>query len=132
MKVLTHHLALLAALLSVARSTPLKERSAKSAANSVRRTWKTLAPIADYPRQEHVTVALSDSTIAVLGGIIPPDPASNNSIPFETTGLLQLYDIPTNTWRTASPAPIALNRKPVEPHRKMKKTCTETKDIKNN
>ncbi|KXX74885.1 Influenza virus NS1A-binding protein [Madurella mycetomatis] len=74
--------------------------------NPGRGTWQTLAPIADYPRQEHVTLALSETSIGVLCGIVP---RGNSTGPFETTDLFQIYDIPTDTWRTAAPAPVPLN-----------------------
>ncbi|KAK7408935.1 hypothetical protein QQX98_008879 [Neonectria punicea] len=65
--------------------------------------WIDLAPIPVAPRQEHTTVALSHKTIAVLGGIIP----ENGS--YTTTDIMQLYDIPSNTWRSAADAPFAVN-----------------------
>ncbi|KAK4233420.1 hypothetical protein C8A03DRAFT_48029 [Achaetomium macrosporum] len=71
--------------------------------------WKALAPIPLYPRQEHTTLALNSTTLAILGGIIP---ITNSSPPlFTTTPLLQLYDIPTNKWHPApaAPAPIPIN-----------------------
>jgi N-acetylneuraminic acid mutarotase len=66
-------------------------------------TWERLASIADNPRQEHSTVALSRDTLAILGGIVPTDTF------FETTNILQLYNIPQNKWTTATPAPIRAN-----------------------
>lgn len=76
-------------------------------------TWKVLSPIPIAPRQEQVTVAVNSSTLAILGGIIP-DPSglngpSSNSTGFTTTNLVQLYDIPSDTWRTAAPAPVEIN-----------------------
>ncbi|KAK3997038.1 galactose oxidase [Cladorrhinum sp. PSN332] len=71
--------------------------------------WESL-PSIPLPRQEHVTLALSSSTIAVLGGIIPAPPNSTSQIPFLTTSLLQLYSIPQRKWLpNPSPAPVALN-----------------------
>jgi len=67
--------------------------------------WRTLAPIPSV-RQEHVTVPLPNSSFAILGGIAP-EPNANP--PFSTTNLVQIYSIPANTWRTASPMPLALN-----------------------
>lgn len=66
-------------------------------------TWTNLAPIPIAPRQEHITVAVSPSELAILTGIIPSGPGYN------TTALVQLYHIPTNTWRPAAPAPLPLN-----------------------
>ncbi|KPM41913.1 hypothetical protein AK830_g4657 [Neonectria ditissima] len=65
--------------------------------------WIDLAPIPVAPRQEHATVAVSHSTIAILGGIVP----DNGS--YSTTDMMQLYDIPTNSWRSASNAPFKVN-----------------------
>ncbi|KAK2796649.1 hypothetical protein FQN51_009090 [Onygenales sp. PD_10] len=67
--------------------------------------WKDLPPIPIAPRQEHSTVAISRSTIAILGGIVPE---ANSSIS-PTTTLVQLYNIQKNTWHSAAPLPIALN-----------------------
>ncbi|KAK4443275.1 kelch domain-containing protein [Podospora aff. communis PSN243] len=67
-------------------------------------TWSTLAPIPLFPRQEHTTVALSSTSLAILGGIIPTTSGGAN-----TTSLVQLYDIPTNTWKTLAPLPTPLN-----------------------
>ncbi|KAK4095849.1 galactose oxidase [Parathielavia hyrcaniae] len=69
--------------------------------------WKTLAPIPLYPRQEHTTVLLNSTTLAILGGITPRAPTDNttNPIPFDTTPLLQTYHIPSNTWSNPLPLP---------------------------
>lgn len=77
----------------------------------INETWQPVSQIPLAPRQEHVTVALNDTTLAIVGGIIP-DPTANstsNSTGFVTTNIVQLYDIPTDTWTSASPAPIAIN-----------------------
>lgn len=66
--------------------------------------WVNLASI-PTPRQEHGTVAIGNSTIAIVGGIAPQD----NSTTAVTTDLVQLYDIASNTWRTVSPAPFRVN-----------------------
>lgn len=80
-------------------------------------TWRTLSPIPLAPRQEHATVALNATTLAIVGGIVP-DPlppagnnnnSSSNSTGFATTDLVQLYDIPSDTWTTAAPAPVSIN-----------------------
>lgn len=65
--------------------------------------WVNLAPIQLHPRQEHGTVAIKNTTVAILGGVVP------NGDGVKTTGILQLYDIASNTWKTASPAPYAVN-----------------------
>jgi N-acetylneuraminic acid mutarotase len=66
-------------------------------------TWTDLAPIPVAPRQEHVTVAVSPTTLAILGGIVPNGSAS------VTTDIMQLYDIPSNKWRSAAAIPLPLN-----------------------
>ncbi|KAK3368504.1 kelch domain-containing protein [Podospora didyma] len=63
-------------------------------------SWTDTAPIAIAPRQEHSTVAVNHSSIAIIGGIVPP------SI---TTDLVQVYDIHSNQWRSLPPIPKALN-----------------------
>jgi N-acetylneuraminic acid mutarotase len=69
-------------------------------------SWKSLAPIPISLRQEHTTVFLPPHTIAILGGVIP----SNTSIPpVDTTAIMQLYNISSNTWSTRSSMPRALN-----------------------
>ncbi|KAJ0115601.1 hypothetical protein J7T55_010424 [Diaporthe amygdali] len=55
------------------------------------------------PRQEHSTVAISSTTLAILGGIIP------TGSEFSTTDIMQLYDIPSDTWTSASSLPIPIN-----------------------
>jgi N-acetylneuraminic acid mutarotase len=68
-------------------------------------TWLESAPIPIAPRQEHSVVTVSDTTIAIVGGILP-----NPSGPgFNTTSILQFYDIPSDTWSLRSAAPIAAN-----------------------
>ncbi|KAK4153867.1 hypothetical protein C8A00DRAFT_33337 [Chaetomidium leptoderma] len=72
--------------------------------------WKALAPIPLYPRQEHTTLALNTTTLLILGGIIPATPDNPNL--FNTTSLLQLYHLPTNTWHHPHPLsglPVPLN-----------------------
>lgn len=67
-------------------------------------TWRELAPIPIAPRQEHTTVALSSSTIAILGGIVP-----EGEFGATTTDIMQLYDIPTDTWTSAASMPLPMN-----------------------
>ncbi|KAF4537766.1 uncharacterized protein LTHEOB_11390 [Lasiodiplodia theobromae] len=64
--------------------------------------WEDLASI-PTPRQEHGTTAIGNTTIAILGGIVPTNGSTT------TTDLLQLYDIDSNTWKTVSPAPYKVN-----------------------
>jgi N-acetylneuraminic acid mutarotase len=66
-------------------------------------SWSTLAPIPLFPRQEHSTVLLNSSSFAIVGGVIPTETGVN------TTALVQLYNIPSNTWTTLAPLPVALN-----------------------
>ncbi|KAK4204778.1 hypothetical protein QBC40DRAFT_345242 [Triangularia verruculosa] len=70
--------------------------------------WQTLPSISDFPRQEHVTLALSPSSLAIFGGILPANDSSS-PIPYLTTNILQIYSIPDKTWSFGTPAPLALN-----------------------
>lgn len=65
-------------------------------------SWTNLTSI-PKPRQEHGTTSKGNTTIVILGGIIP---VGNST---ETTNLLQLYDIASDTWSTKSPAPYNVN-----------------------
>ncbi|KAF2872802.1 kelch domain-containing protein [Massariosphaeria phaeospora] len=69
-------------------------------------SWKSLEPIPLFPRQEHTTVFLPPSTIAILGGVIPN---ASYAVPMITTPLMQFYSIPDNTWSTKAAMPQALN-----------------------
>lgn len=90
--------------------TALPHRSASSVTNG---TWQVLSAIPLAPRQEQVTVAINSTTLAIIGGIVPDLSSSNgtvsNSTGFSTTNLVQLYDIPSDTWATVSPAPVEIN-----------------------
>jgi N-acetylneuraminic acid mutarotase len=66
-------------------------------------SWKDLAPIPIAPRQEHTVVAVSDTTLAIVGGIVP------NGTTLRTTSLMQFYNIPTNEWTRVSALPIEVN-----------------------
>ena len=65
-------------------------------------TWLNLALI-PTPRQEHNTIAIDDTTIAVVGGSM----LIGNI--FNTTDVLQFYDITSNTWCNMSPIPYKVN-----------------------
>jgi N-acetylneuraminic acid mutarotase len=69
-------------------------------------TWKSLAPIPLFPRQEHTTLFLPPSTIAIVGGIVPNE---SFAIPVGSTGLMQFYSTTKNAWRTRAPMPRGLN-----------------------
>ncbi|KAK0741790.1 hypothetical protein B0T21DRAFT_119815 [Apiosordaria backusii] len=70
--------------------------------------WQTLPSISNFPRQEHVTLALSPSSLAIFGGILPTNDSSS-PIPYLTTNLLQIYSLTNQTWTFGAPAPVALN-----------------------
>jgi len=72
-----------------------------------RNQWVTLAQI-PAPRQEHSSVAINNTTIAIVGGVTPIGDSSHQS-GLETTDLVQLYDIPSDTWRTVAPIPYKVN-----------------------
>ena len=65
-------------------------------------TWLNLTSIPS-PRQEHSTVAVNNTTIAVIGGIQFIEST------FVTTDLMQFYDIPSDTWRTVASTPYKVN-----------------------
>lgn len=67
-------------------------------------TWQNLTSLPS-PRQEHSTVALNDSAIAVVGGTVP----ATSGIYWNTTDLLQIYDLNIGTWQTMSPMPTRMN-----------------------
>jgi N-acetylneuraminic acid mutarotase len=71
-------------------------------------SWHSFAPIPLFPRQEHSTLFLPPSTIAILGGIIPSND-TNLAAPFETTALMQFYSITANTWTSRARIPQPLN-----------------------
>ena len=66
-------------------------------------TWLNLTSIPNA-RQEHGTVALSNTTIAVIGGI-----DTSRTDGFFSTDLLQIYNISSNTWHNAAPTPFKVN-----------------------
>ncbi|RGP72205.1 kelch domain-containing 8a [Fusarium sporotrichioides] len=69
-------------------------------------TWKTLESIPIAPRQEHGVVALSEKTVAIIGGIVPNREADG----FETTALMQFYNTRSNSWRRyVTEAPVKVN-----------------------
>ncbi|KAH8880845.1 galactose oxidase [Thozetella sp. PMI_491] len=69
--------------------------------------WTNLVPI-PFPRQEHSTVAINETTIAIVGGTTPTGNASYVT-GLSATSLMQLYDIPSDTWRTVAPTPYKVN-----------------------
>jgi N-acetylneuraminic acid mutarotase len=71
-------------------------------------TWHSLAPITISSRQEHSTVFLPPSTIAILGGVVPTNDTSIIP-PFATTSIVQFYSITNNSWSSRAPLPIPLN-----------------------
>lgn len=68
--------------------------------------WSSLAPIPMFPRQEHTTLHLPPSTIAILGGCVPE---ATLSPPINTTNLMQFYSIAADSWTTKAPLPRSLN-----------------------
>ncbi|KAI0139327.1 hypothetical protein GGR57DRAFT_488656 [Xylariaceae sp. FL1272] len=65
--------------------------------------WK---PLANLPRarQEHGIAAIDNNTIAIVAGVFSDSPGV-----VATTSSLQLYDIPSNTWRNATSVPFSVN-----------------------
>jgi N-acetylneuraminic acid mutarotase len=77
---------------------------AASAPSCTSGEWVVLTSIPTIARQEHAVVAVANTTIAIIGGVVP---TSINTT--DTTDLFQLYDIESDTWSTVSPAPMAVN-----------------------
>lgn len=67
--------------------------------------WKTAANITIAPRQEHATVALDGSSLAIVGGIVPNEGEQG----VHTTNLMQIYNCLTDSWSSAAEVPIAVN-----------------------
>lgn len=64
-------------------------------------TWTTLSPVpVGGTLQEQTTVAINDSLLAVVGGLVEGE---------DTTDNVLLYDIPGDTWRQVAPLPVPLN-----------------------
>jgi len=89
---LTKVLGLVAAVASVAISSILPRQSSGM--------WKTLAPVPVGPFHEESTVAISDTKIAIIGGILARG---------GMTDYVGIYDIPTNTWTRGAPLPVPIN-----------------------
>ncbi|KAK1753234.1 kelch repeat-containing protein [Echria macrotheca] len=70
------------------------------AAAQVTAQWKTLAVVPTGPLHEHATVALSPTTLAIVGGV------TQKGAVLDT---LYLYSIPTNTWKKAASLPVTIN-----------------------
>ena len=70
-------------------------------------TWTTLKNVPRL-RQEHTTVAIKGDTIAVIGGVTPIGNATQFT-GIRTVDWVHLYDIPSDTWRTATPSPFRVN-----------------------
>lgn len=68
---------------------------------SAQSAWSALAPVpVGGTLQEHTTVALSDSLLAVVGGLVESGETTNNVL---------LYDISGDAWTQAAPLPVPLN-----------------------
>ncbi|KAF2463017.1 uncharacterized protein BDR25DRAFT_329952 [Lindgomyces ingoldianus] len=70
---------------------------------SIPQTWTSLANITEAPRQEHITVFLTPSTINILRRIVLSDTI------ISTTSLMYFYSISQNSWKTMAPIPNPMN-----------------------
>lgn len=70
--------------------------------------WKNSTSIPTSSLQEHSTVII-DSTLYVLGGIVPDTTNSSGRGGLITTGRVQAFHIPTQTWRECAPIPLEMN-----------------------
>ncbi|KAJ3539657.1 hypothetical protein NM208_g5400 [Fusarium decemcellulare] len=92
---------LILATFGAATATPI------SVHDSPNQLWTNLSSIPRL-RQEHTTVVVDNNTIAVVGGVTP----LGNVTQFtgvRTVDWLHLYDIPSDSWRTAAPSPYKVN-----------------------
>lgn len=69
--------------------------------------WTSLASV-PFKQQEQTTVVVNESTLALVGGV---GFIGNSSMQtgFLTTNRVQLYDIPSDTWRQGTPLPVNIN-----------------------
>lgn len=69
--------------------------------------WTNLASL-PIRQQEQTTVVLDDTTIALVAGVgFVGDESMQTGV--ETINLVQLYDIPSDTWSVGTPAPFKVN-----------------------
>ena len=100
---------LLLPLLTTTTTNALTLTNRGGASSTGNGTWTTLPDISLYPRQEHSTVALSNSVLAIVGGVIPN---TSSPVGVSTTDILQLFSLPSGNSKTplpAAPLPIPLN-----------------------
>lgn len=69
--------------------------------------WINLTSLS-RPRQEHSTAVVNETTIAIVAGAFPALNGSGQT-GIETTNSVELYDIPSDTWRAVASAPFAVN-----------------------
>jgi hypothetical protein len=71
--------------------------------------WRNLNSL-PRPRQEHGTVAINGTTLAIVAGTFPVlNDTTGLIMGLETTDSIQLYDIPSDTWRNGTPTPYRVN-----------------------
>jgi hypothetical protein len=71
--------------------------------------WRNLSSL-PRPRQEHSTVAINDTTLAIVAGTFPVfNETTGLIVGLETTDSIQLYDIPSDTWRNGTTTPYRVN-----------------------
>lgn len=68
--------------------------------------WTNLTSL-PIRQQEQTTVVVDESTIALIGGVRFGNESMVTKV--DTTNLVQLYDIPSDTWRQGTPAPVRIN-----------------------
>ncbi|KAH8589223.1 hypothetical protein B0O99DRAFT_600025 [Bisporella sp. PMI_857] len=61
-----------------------------------------------HHRQEHGTVATDDKTITLIGGVFRLGDGDVQE-GLLTTDVMEVYDIPSNTWKTKAPTPYKVN-----------------------
>ncbi|KAF2462602.1 galactose oxidase [Lindgomyces ingoldianus] len=69
--------------------------------------WVNLAKLPHH-RQEHGTVPIDDNTIALIGGVFRLGDGDVQE-GLLTTDVVEVYDIPSDTWKTKAPTPYKVN-----------------------
>ena len=69
--------------------------------------WQNLTNLPRF-RQEHSAAALDENTIALVGGVTRLGDLDLQT-GLETVNWVELYDIPSDTWREVAPAPLKVN-----------------------
>lgn len=89
---------------SLAMALSLQTTLAGAETSCASHSWQRLAAL-PAARQEHGTVTWDNNTLAVIGGIR----GTAQGTDYDNISDMHIYDIPSNSWKTGAPSPIALN-----------------------